>query len=90
MNLLFWILEIANILLLGIPLWNRFFKKTRRVINTKYGLYFFCAAFTLISMVMWFQCEDCFKTLMIVVIPISMILTEGLIEKLVKVTEYNL
>ena len=87
---MFWIVQIANIVLLGIPLWNRFYKKTRSMINTKYGLYFFCAAFTIISMVMKFQCEDCFKTFMIVVIPIGLILTEGLIEKLVKVSEYNL
>jgi hypothetical protein len=96
MNLLFWILEIANITLLGIPLWNRFFRKTRNLLQTrslrsaKYGLYFFCAAFTIISIVMKFQCDDCFKTLMVVVIPIGSIMAEGLIGKIVKVSEFNL
>lgn len=96
MNLLFWILEIANITLLGIPLWNRFFRKTRSFLqtkglhSTKYGLYIFCAAFTIISIVMKFQCDDCFKTLMVVVIPIGSIMAEGLIGKIVKVSEFNL
>ncbi len=89
MNVLFWILQTINVLLLGIPLWVRAYYKTRFFVS-KYGLYLICAVVTGISMVMKFQSEDGHQTLMMVAIPIIIVVSENVTVRVVKATENNL
>lgn len=90
MNLLFWILEIANFILLSIPFIVSLFMRTGRFLISKHGLYILCLAITITAFVLKVQCVDCYKIMMIASIPGIMILSDQMMKRLSRATEFNL
>lgn len=90
MNVLFWILEVINVLLLGIPIWARFYNRSKKFFVSKYGLYFSILVVTGISMAMKYHDQDCNQTLMMVAMPVVIVFSENLTVRAIKATEINL
>lgn len=90
MNLLFWILEITNVIILSLPLWLQAIKKTKSFLLSRQGVYFVGVITTFLGLMMKLECQDCYKTILVACIPMVLILSDFLIYRVVRASEHNL